>query len=230
MKILAVDTCVNSCSVALVADSKTAAEIQDNRQSTQAEKLVPYIEEVLDRTGFKYDDLDFLAVTIGPGSFTGVRIGLAAVKGIALAINKKIIGANTLETLAWQIRNQAGNRKIISVINAMRGQVYIQKFSFSTESQKFNHENQPELVDIKDIASLIKPEGTIICSNCPEIISDAINGNNIEITGKILPFASDIAYLAEYKISSGEVPSDDPLPLYIRKPDAKLPGNIAVNG
>ena len=100
MNILAIETCFGKFSVAVFQQGKLAAHFASDEENKQAEKLIPAIEQILAETNLTYPQLDKIAVGIGPGSFTGIRIGLAAAKGIALALNKPLIGVSTLDAAA----------------------------------------------------------------------------------------------------------------------------------
>jgi len=92
LKILALDSALSSCSAAVIEDGKILCELYENRMRGQAERLIPMCQEVCATAGLSFADLDALAVTCGPGTFTGVRIGLAAAKGLALALDIPLVG------------------------------------------------------------------------------------------------------------------------------------------
>ncbi|MCC7259574.1 MAG: tRNA (adenosine(37)-N6)-threonylcarbamoyltransferase complex dimerization subunit type 1 TsaB [Alphaproteobacteria bacterium] len=129
MNILAFDACMGTASVAVAVKGEIRVFLHEPRTAIQAEMLLPMIEQALTESGVTYDALDAVAVTVGPGSFTGVRIGLATAKGIALAAGKPLIGVTTLEAVAL-MRQQQGSagEEIDAVLDARRGQVYFQRF------------------------------------------------------------------------------------------------------
>jgi tRNA threonylcarbamoyladenosine biosynthesis protein TsaB len=100
MLILAIDTALNACSVALVADGATRICMVEPMSKGQAERLACMVDEAMTQSGYGIADLDRIAVTRGPGTFTGVRIGLAFSRGLAIALAKPCIGLSTLEVLA----------------------------------------------------------------------------------------------------------------------------------
>lgn len=215
MKTLAIDTSAGICSVAISCDGKIIASGEENLSAKQAERLFPIIEKLLKKVSFNYSDLDLVAVTIGPGSFTGIRIGMAAAKGISIASELPTIGVTTLEAIAWQAKENSTN--ILAILNAMRGQVYVQKFSIREEI--INHESKAALINIEDISTMADKDAFIAC-NCPDIAGEAL-GVKHTISDKIAPHASSIISIAEYKFNNGE--KNPFVPLYIRKPDAKKP-------
>ncbi len=100
MKILALDTATPSCSVAVTDGGTLCAELSSFKNQTHAKHLMDAIDSVLSIAGFGVDDLDGLAVTVGPGSFTGLRIGISTIKGLAHALDKPVVGISSLEALA----------------------------------------------------------------------------------------------------------------------------------
>ena len=122
MKILALDSSAVVGSVALCEDTRMVAHYTLNTGNTHSQTLLPMIESVLGSAEWEIDDLDLLAVSQGPGSFTGVRIGIATVKGLAFGKNIPCAGVSTLEALAYNLRYFDGI--ICPVMNARRAQVY----------------------------------------------------------------------------------------------------------
>ena len=122
MKILALDSTAEVCTAALCDDKRLIAEITINTGNTHSETLLPAIEQLLKMSGATIDDVDVFACSTGPGSFTGVRIGVATVKGLAYGKNKPCVSVSTLEALAYNLRGFSGI--ICPVMNARRSQVY----------------------------------------------------------------------------------------------------------
>ena len=127
MKILALDSTAVVGSVALCKDSRMVAHYTLNTGNTHSQTLLPMIESALKCAEWEIDDLDLFAVSNGPGSFTGVRIGVATVKGLAFGKNIPCAGVSTLEALAYNLRYYNGS--ICPVMNARRAQVYNALFS-----------------------------------------------------------------------------------------------------
>ena len=123
MKILAIDSCMNTSTVAILEDENLVALYTVNTENTHSETLLPMIRDALSSADVKPEDIDAYAVSYGPGSFTGVRIGVATVKGLAFGRNKPCVEVSTIEALA---ENLCGFDGIVCpVMNARRGQVYI---------------------------------------------------------------------------------------------------------
>ena len=122
MKILAVDTATNSCSAAIVDDGIACAELTTVNNQTHSKHLLHMIDTVCDMSGLKITDMDGFAVTIGPGSFTGLRIGISTVKGLAWPLNKPVVGISSLDALAWQCIPAA--YPICTLLDARKQEVY----------------------------------------------------------------------------------------------------------
>ncbi|MCC0708881.1 tRNA (adenosine(37)-N6)-threonylcarbamoyltransferase complex dimerization subunit type 1 TsaB [Clostridioides sp. ES-S-0190-01] len=128
MKILGIDTSSMAASVAVVEDDNLICEFTVNNKKTHSQKLMPMIENMLDMSDLKIKEMDLLAICIGPGSFTGLRIGMATVKAIAHVNNLPIIAVNSLESLAGNMN--LCERKICSILDAQKNQVYSAKYKF----------------------------------------------------------------------------------------------------
>ncbi len=128
MNILALDSALSSCSAAVIKDGETLSEIFEKRMRGQAERLVPLCQEVCDKAGLSFAQMDAIAVTVGPGTFTGVRIGLAAAKGLALALDIPLVGISTLEAAARNAARDACAGRIAVAHDARRSEVYLQLF------------------------------------------------------------------------------------------------------
>ena len=127
MNILAIDTCGGLCSVALLRDDKVIADCADKALNMQAECLFPLIQTTFTTAQVSYDDLDAIGITIGPGSFTGIRVGLAAAYAISCLTEISLIGISTLELMAHINRNKAEH--LCATVAAGRGRFYCQIFT-----------------------------------------------------------------------------------------------------
>lgn len=122
MLILAISTSSKVCSVALLRDDKIVKELNIENQKTHSENLVPLVDELLKSTDNKISELDLIACDNGPGSFTGIRIGIATVKAIAEVNKIPVVGCSSLETLSYNVKNQTDI--ICALIDARNSQVY----------------------------------------------------------------------------------------------------------
>lgn len=126
MKILSLDTSATVATVAIAEDSRILAEYTVDNKNTHSESLLPMIEAVLSSLSLKISDIDLFALSSGPGSFTGVRIGAATVKGLAFGKDTPCVEVSTLEALAYNLVIRQG--LICPVMNARRSQVYTALF------------------------------------------------------------------------------------------------------
>jgi tRNA threonylcarbamoyladenosine biosynthesis protein TsaB len=131
MLILAIDTALDACAAA-VLDTGTGKMIAQESQLMKrghAEALMPLIARVMKQSAVPFAALDRVAVTTGPGSFTGLRVGLSAARGIGLAASKPVVGLTTLSAYAAPVVSEAGEQPVISAIDARHDQVYFQVVS-----------------------------------------------------------------------------------------------------
>ena len=130
MRVLAIDTALEACSAAVLDTEQggIVAHEQMPMQRGHAEALMPLIKRVMDHAGLAFTELDRVAVTIGPGSFTGLRVGIAAARGIALAAGKPAVGLSTLAAYATPLIAADDTIPVVAAIDARHEQVYLQVF------------------------------------------------------------------------------------------------------
>ncbi|MBO5348925.1 MAG: tRNA (adenosine(37)-N6)-threonylcarbamoyltransferase complex dimerization subunit type 1 TsaB [Clostridia bacterium] len=126
MKILSIDTSSKICSVSILEDNNVILEKHTNDEKTHSQNLMPLIDEIFKETNLTLDNIDLLACSQGPGSFTGIRIGIATIKAFADAKNIPVVGVTSLESLAYNI-SEAG--LIVSLIDAKNDNVYYSLFN-----------------------------------------------------------------------------------------------------
>ena len=150
LTLLGFDTATPACSAALWARGEVAACRRTETGSRHAEALVPMLREVAHEGGIALAAVDRFAVTVGPGSFTGIRIGLATARGLALALKRPLIGLSTLEVLAAGVPAAERDGAVLAVLDAGRGRLYVQLFDRSLsailEPQAVGAEALPDLV------------------------------------------------------------------------------------
>ena len=149
MKILGIDTSSLATSVAVIEDNKLICEYTINTKKTHSQKLMPMIENMLNISDINIKDIDAIAICIGPGSFTGLRIGMATAKAIAHVNNLPIIGVNSVEILGGNMN--LCDKKICSILDAQRNQVYTGRYKFENGNIV---EIQP--VDVVEIENLLE--------------------------------------------------------------------------
>lgn len=128
MKILALDTATKSCSVALTERGSLSVELTTLKDETHSKHLMALIHSVFEIAGFGVREVDGFAVSVGPGSFTGLRIGISTIKGLAHALGKPVVGISSLLALAWQCADP--NHLICPVLDARKGEVYWATYRF----------------------------------------------------------------------------------------------------
>src|ERR1700716_3240899 len=131
MLILAIDTALDACAAAVLDTGTTQLIAQESQPMKRghAEALMPLIARVMKASGIAFASLDRIAVTTGPGSFTELRVGLSAARGIALAANKPVVGLTTLTAYAALLASQTAEQPVIAAIDARHDQVYFQVVS-----------------------------------------------------------------------------------------------------
>lgn len=122
MKILAFDTSTKFLSIALLEDDKTAAEFHEEAGIRHSEILVPTIKDMVKKANWETHDIDLIAIGVGPGSFTGLRIAVATVKGLAAVLQSKVIGVPTMDAMVMNF--PAGKGRIAPLLDARKGKVY----------------------------------------------------------------------------------------------------------
>jgi len=163
LSIIAVDTASQVSSVAVISEERVAAEISMQGALTHSETLMPHIETALRMARVKKDELAGVAVSIGPGSFTGLRIGLAAAKMMSYALRIPMVGVPTLEALAYHCMWEGV--RLVPMMDAQKGSVYTEEFAWTWESGKpVLHSVCPLRILPRDalVASLAGTEKTVL--------------------------------------------------------------------
>ena len=210
MKILAIDCTHGTCSAAFFDGEKVVSEIVEEMERGQAERLIPMVQDVLKKAEAGFSDVDAVAVTTGPGSFTGVRVGLAAADGIALAAGLPMIGVSVLEVLAWKIAvRHSDMKKVCLVLETKRDDYYAQCF----EAEK--PLTEPSALSAKDLSGL---NGFFFAGNAVDRLAAENGLPNDVIVSITMPTAAEIAVFA-----AGKTPREEyPEPLYLREADVTL--------
>ncbi|RJQ38279.1 MAG: tRNA (adenosine(37)-N6)-threonylcarbamoyltransferase complex dimerization subunit type 1 TsaB [Nitrospiraceae bacterium] len=238
MKILAIDTSTMLGGIALMDDSSASggsgsliAESRLNVKSTHSERLMTEIEHCLKQSGVKISDIDVFAVAAGPGSFTGLRIGLSTVKGFSYATGKPIVSVPTLEALAWNF--PYSRYPVCTMLDARKKEVYAALFKWEGQNliRLIGETSAKPEEFMRNSLSAAHDERFILAGEGVEIYRDKI----IEVMGekavfaspeKTVPSPANIAVLGLRKAKAGEF--SDPVsltPIYIRKSEAEVKEN-----
>ncbi|AOY75730.1 tRNA (adenosine(37)-N6)-threonylcarbamoyltransferase complex dimerization subunit type 1 TsaB [Clostridium formicaceticum] len=224
MKILALDTSSIVATVAVLDDEKLMGEYILNHKKTHSQKLMPMMEEVLKSCELSPKEIDVFAVSLGPGSFTGLRIGLATIKAMAQALDKPVVGVSTLEGLAFNLVHCEA--LICPIIDAQRDLVYTGGYQWK---QGFSKVVEEEVIAIEQLLMNLKSrkEKVIFLGDALEKFRELIIrelGDLAIFPPKTLtmPRASSIGELARRKVQNGELrKASEILPVYMRKSQAE---------
>tara|TARA_R110000868_G_scaffold395777_1_gene667695 strand:- start:55 stop:735 length:681 start_codon:yes stop_codon:yes gene_type:complete len=200
--ILNIESATTNCSVSLSKDGETIVLKEDNDKSySHAERLHVYIDEVLKEANINFNELDAIAVSKGPGSYTGLRIGVSAAKGLCFALDKPLISIPTLDALANQLKIDDG--VIISMLDARRMEVYSAIYD---SNYKQIRETQAQILDETSFKDYLKHQKVYFIGNGVEKTKTLINHPNAIFIEAKLPSANDMSLLAytKYKISNTE--------------------------
>jgi tRNA threonylcarbamoyladenosine biosynthesis protein TsaB len=225
MMVLAVETATSVCSAAIVADGRIVAERSINEHSVHTERLMGLIDEAVAASGSSLDQLGGLAVSIGPGSFTGLRIGLSIVKGLSYALGKPIAAVPSLEALAETLVASdvvSDGDCILPLIDARRDEVYAQLFR--CEGNAVAAILEPRDIRVTSLASMIGADHTIVTGNGRDKFREALLHNQTGAEDvrfapddKALCNASSVGRIGERMLRAGTM--SDPVtlePLYIK--------------
>lgn len=228
MRILAIDTSTMLGGIAIMDEQKLIAEARLNVKSTHSERLMPEIEHCLKQSGLQINDIDAFAVAIGPGSFTGLRIGLSTVKGFSYATCKPIISIPTLEALAWNFPYSM--YPVCPMLDARKKEVYAAVFVWENDGfgRLINENSVPPEDLIRNLNSnnnferfIFTGEGTLLYKN--KIIEVMKEKAIFAPPEKIVPAPSNVAALGLKKALAGEFSEPVALtPFYLRKSEAEI--------
>jgi tRNA threonylcarbamoyl adenosine modification protein YeaZ len=220
MRLLAVDTALEACSVAVVGNGRQSVVLSENVGRGHAERLFGMIDSAMVEAGFDFADLDRIAVTVGPGSFTGVRVGIAAARGLALVVGCPVVGIGTLEVHAASARALAGAVPVVAVLDARRGEVYSQRFALAGAAVAAPTAGSPESV----AAQLA--DGDVLAGAGADMVAAALPScRRAPIAHR--RSAPDVSVLAEIA-AAATAPEAAPRPVYLRPPDARPQATAGV--
>ena len=200
--ILNIETATTNCSVSVSKNGETLVLKEDNDRSySHAERLHVYINDVMNEAKVVPKDLSAIAISKGPGSYTGLRIGVSAAKGLCFALDKPLISVSTLESLSHKVNTDEG--VIVAMLDARRLEVY--SAIYNSNHQKIR-ETQAQILDKNAFAEYLEKGKVYFVGNGVEKTKSLINHHNAIFIEGELPSANEMGHLAyhKYKISDIE--------------------------
>lgn len=220
MKILSIDTASNICAVAVLENNKLIEEKILNDTKTHSEKIMPTIIDVLNKTNLKLEDFDLIVCDKGPGSFTGIRIGVATVLAFKDALKIKTIGISSLEALAYNVKTDG---IICSLIDARNSNVYYGIFKL--ENNNYSLLEKMDVNNINDVLNLLEKynEPIFFVGDGSTVYKELISNKFIHSTfcsnNELSAYSLGLAGFKSFNEKS--VATDDIMPLYLRKSQAE---------
>ena len=223
MKILAVDTALGACSVAVLGDGATLAHRFVTMARGHAEALAPMAEEAMAEAGLAFAALDRLAVTTGPGTFTGQRVGMAFMRGLRVALKRPLIGLTTLEAMAAAAIAETNAPAAAALHDAKRDEVYLE--AVTAQGPLLPAQIQPldmAVAMLKD--ALASSDKVALAGTAAAPAAERLRAQGVEatVTTVTQPDAIWVARLAR----NAPEPDGPPRPFYLRPPDATLPSRV----
>ena len=216
MKILAVDTSAVCASVAVTQDGKILSESSINTGLTHSRTLMPMIDAVLGNGEISMDSIDMFACSVGPGSFTGIRIGVAAIKGLCDALNKKCVPVSTLEALAYNLIGRSCTA--VSVMDARCNQVYCAVFLI--DGEEMSRLTEDMALKIEDLGKLLEDyENVIFVGDGAKLCHKALGYEKAPANCEYQR-GSSVCFAAMNHIDEA-LEAKELLPVYLRLPQAE---------
>lgn len=218
MKVLGIETSTDIGGVALVEDGVLRGEWTWNLPRSHSLRLIPAIEGLLSVTGWPPEELEAIAVGIGPGSFTGLRIGLATAKGLALALGRPVVGIMSLDAIIYGLPSPD---YLCTLVDAKRGELFV---AFYRRGERVG---PPEVLTPEGVVSKLREKPALLVGEGALLYRDLFEDiPGVEVFPQPLyPRASAVALLGAKRLQQGQ--RDDPtslVPLYLRPSDAELKG------
>jgi tRNA threonylcarbamoyladenosine biosynthesis protein TsaB len=236
MKVFAIETSTMLGGVAIIDDaSGLIAEVRLNIRATHSERLMPGIDHLMKQSAIELSDIDVFAISIGPGSFTGLRIGLSTVKGFSFATGKPIVAVPTLEALAWNFpfckypvctMLDARKKEVYAALFRWEGRGFIRLINETSLKTDRLLEGIKEIIgkgerEFSDDKTIFSGEGAILYKD--KIMELMGEGAVFPPLDKTIPSPTNVAYLGMQKALRGEF--SDPInliPFYIRRSEAEM--------
>ena len=224
MILLAIDTAASLCA-ACVWDSGAGRELGrhvENIGKGHAERLMDVIATAMDRAGIGYSDLGSIVVSVGPGSFTGIRVGVSAARGLALALKVPALGVTTLSAIAEEARARFPARRIMAAIDAKRDELFVEDHA-ATRTLR----DGPRIVRRQDAADMLAGDAPVLAGSGSGFLAETAAAANVGCEDAGGGATADIAIYARLA-AQGRTFNAPPAPLYLRGPDARPQGGHAL--
>jgi tRNA threonylcarbamoyladenosine biosynthesis protein TsaB len=224
MNILAFDCCFGAVSAAARrADGRAQAVRHEHLTGGNAERLFLLIEEVLIESGLRANQVDRIAVTLGPGTFTGVRVGVATARALCLALGKPVVGVTSLAAMVLRARqllkSEDASRPIVVAVDARKGMIYAQRFDGTAHEA-----DVPALLTAADVAcSLASPKTSdplLLVGSGAAAVAEAMRAAGYDCRAELPDLQPHAASVAE--LATELQPLERVVPLYLRQPDVKV--------
>jgi len=217
MRVLAIDTALAACAAGVFDAAAGELVAHESLPMTRghAEALMPLIASVMARCGLDFSELDRVAVTTGPGSFTGLRVGIAAARGIALAAGKPAVGVSTLSAYAVPHLAEAGKTPVVSAIDARHSHVYLQVFAPGGRVV-----TGPRLAGLDEAVRAAGETAARIVGSAAHLVAERLGGAAAKPVCVEQSDAVDIGWVARLGAVLPQAESP-PKPLYLRAADAR---------
>lgn len=210
--ILAFDTAMAHCAAAICHDT-VLAQATEKMARGQAERLMPLLDDLCAAQGVAWSDIDLIAVGIGPGNFTGIRISVAAARGLALGLGIPAVGVSMFEVLRDPLHPWTGGSEVISLA-APRGQAYIQHFEGGVTT------SAPIMVDLAQLPPDLRfPADTRVVGYAAQALCQTVNARDWQEAAP-QDVAERIALRAQARFAKDSSDIARPTPLYVKPPDA----------
>lgn len=209
MKILSIDTSSNVCGVSILEDENLICKLDTNTGRTHSENLMPMIDEALKKAELKPTDINLIVCDIGPGSFTGIRIGVATAKAFSDSLNIPSVGISSLETLAFGM--MSFGKYVCSMIDCKNDNCYFALFEL--KDKIYNVIEQPESKSVQDVLVLLNKYSEQVIHFVGDGLSEKSTNSYLNV--------ENLGIAGFKKFLSNNNQSEEILPLYLKKPQAQ---------
>lgn len=224
MRVLVIDTALDACTAAVFEDGRELAVRTEVMARGHSERLGGFVRDAVAEAGGGFEAIDRIGVTVGPGSFTGLRVGLAFAQGLGAALDRPVVGISTLAALAASKRVEPGEpAHVAAVIDARRGQVYFQAFRDGVADA------QPEALAVDEACRrLLSPASFswfLVGSGVP-LIAEGLSHRDPAPAGGLYPIRNPSPEALAALTARLDPADHPPRPLYLRAPDATPPTRL----